>query len=350
MGLGCYPASDPLSLDMLGMHGAVYANYAIDSSDLLLAFGVRFDDRVTGKLEAFAERASIVHIDIDPAEIGKNKKAHAAIFSSIKPALRTLNQLIRTEKPELDFSDWVAQIQEQREKFPFAYADTSDYIVPQYAVELLCKMTEGKAIVSTGWGSTRCGRRSITNSTSPAIAHLRRSRFHGFRPLPAAIGAAAARPGETVVDIDGDGSFVMNIQELATLHAENLPVKMFVLNNQHLGMVVQWEDRFYGANRGHTYLGSPDVEYHETKDEADIFPDFVKICEGFRVPAERVVRKEDLAPAIQRMLDHDGPYLLDVMFPHQEHVLPMVPGGGTFKDTITTGDGRTPELKDMKTL
>ena len=169
MGLGCYPASDPLSLDMLGMHGAVYANYAIDSSDLLLAFGVRFDDRVTGKLEAFAERASIVHIDIDPAEIGKNKKAHAAIFSSIKPALRTLNQLIRTEKPELDFSDWVAQIQEQREKFPFAYADTSDYIVPQYAVELLCKMTEGKAIVSTGVGQHQMWRRSITNSTSPAI-------------------------------------------------------------------------------------------------------------------------------------------------------------------------------------
>ena len=265
---------------MLGMHGAVYANYAIDSSDLLLAFGVRFDDRVTGKLEAFAERASIVHIDIDPAEIGKNKKAHAAIFSSIKPALRTLNQLIRTEKPELDFSDWVAQIQEQREKFPFAYADTSDYIVPQYAVELLCKMTEGKAIVSTGvgqhqmWAAQHYKFDEPRNwLTSGGLGSM------GFG-LPAAIGAAAARPGATVVDIDGDGSFVMNIQELATLHAENLPVKMFVLNNQHLGMVVQWEDRFYGANRGHTYLGSPDVEYHETKDEADIFPDFAKICEG----------------------------------------------------------------------
>ena len=116
--------------------------------------------------------------------------------------------------------------------------------------------------------------------------------------LPAAIGAAAARPDSVVVDIDGDGSFVMNIQELATLHAENLPVKMFVLNNQHLGMVVQWEDRFYGANRGHTYLGSPDQDYAVTKDEADIFPDFVKICEGFRVPAERVVRKSDLPAAI----------------------------------------------------
>ena len=128
MGLGCYPASDELSLDMLGMHGAVYANYAIDSSDLLLAFGVRFDDRVTGKLEAFASRASIVHIDIDPAEIGKNKHAHAAIFSNIKPALRTLNGLIRADGATFDFSDWVADIGAQREKFPFAYADTSDSV------------------------------------------------------------------------------------------------------------------------------------------------------------------------------------------------------------------------------
>ena len=350
MGLGCYPASDPLSLHMLGMHGAVYANYAIDSADLLLAFGVRFDDRVTGKLEAFAARASIVHIDIDPAEIGKNKHAHAAIFSNIKPALRTLNGLIRGEKATFDFSEWLAAINVQRAKFPFSYSNTSDYIVPQYAVELLCKMTDGKAIVSTGvgqhqmWAAQHYKFDEPRNwLTSGGLGSM------GFG-LPAAIGACAARPDAVVIDIDGDGSFVMNIQELATLHAENLPVKMFILNNQHLGMVVQWEDRFYGANRGHTYLGSPDVEYHTTKNEADIFPDFVKICEGFRVPAERVVRKEDLGPAIQRMLDHDGPYLLDVMFPHQEHVWPMVPGGGTFKDTITTGDGRTPELKDMNTL
>lgn len=350
MGLGVYPASDALSLDMLGMHGAVYANYAIDSADLLLAFGVRFDDRVTGKLEAFASRASIVHIDIDPAEIGKNKEAHCSIFSNIKPALRTLNSIIRAEAPELDFSEWKRDIETQRQKFPFAFTDTSDYIVPQYAIELLCKMTEGKAVISTGVGQHQMWAaqhykfdKPRSWLTSGGLGSM------GFG-LPAAIGAAAARPNDVIIDIDGDGSFVMNIQELATLHAENLPVKMFILNNQHLGMVVQWEDRFYGANRGHTYLGSPDVEYHTTKDENDIFPDFVTICRGFRVPAERVVRKEDLAGAIQRMLDHDGPYLLDVMFPHQEHVLPMVPGGGAFKDTITTGDGRTPELKDMKTL
>ena len=250
MGLGCYPASDELCLDMLGMHGAVYANYAVDSADLLLAFGVRFDDRVTGKLEAFAARASIVHIDIDPAEIGKNKEAHCPVFSNIKPALRTLNSIIRADKPELDFSEWRADIAKQRAKFPFAYTETDDYIVPQHAVELLCEMTQGKAVVSTGvgqhqmWAAQHYKFDEPRNwLTSGGLGSM------GFG-LPAAIGAAAARPDAVVVDIDGDGSFVMNIQELATLHAENLPVKMFVLNNQHLGMVGS-EDRFYGSNRGH---------------------------------------------------------------------------------------------------
>ena len=139
--------------------------------------------------------------------------------------------------------------------------------------------------------------------------------------LPAAIGAAAARPDKVVVDIDGDGSFVMNIQELATLHAEQLPVKCFILNNQYLGMVVQWEDRFYKSNRGHTYLGSPDhEEYHETKDESMIFPDFVTIAKGFRVPAERVTKMSELKGAIERMVNTPGPYLLDIMVPHQERV------------------------------
>merc|ERR1712060_418430 len=157
---------------------------------------------------------------------------------------------------------------------------------------------------------------------------------------PAALGAAAGNPGVTVIDIDGDGSFVMNIQELATLYAESLPVKVVILNNQHLGMVVQWEDRFYKANRAHTYLGAPDAAFEETREEADIYPDFVAVAKGFKVQAERVMFKKDLEGAIGRMLAHDGPYLLDVMTPSQEHVLPMIPGGGSFKDIITDGDGR----------
>lgn len=351
MGLGTFPQSDDLSLSMLGMHGAVYANYAIDNADLLLAFGVRFDDRVTGKLEAFAQRAAIVHIDIDPAELGKNKKPFCSIFSNIKPALKTLNKLIALEKTPFDFSEWRAEIEVQRKQFPFPIPEQQgDVIAPQAAIELLCKMTEGKAIISTGvgqhqmWAAQHYKFDEPRNwLTSGGLGSM------GFG-LPAAIGAAAARPDDLVIDIDGDGSFVMNIQELATLHAEELPVKCFILNNQYLGMVVQWEDRFYKANRGHTYLGSPDDDFQVSKEEAHIFPDFVTIAQGFRVPAERVMRMSDLPAAIQRMIDAEGPYLLDVMVPHVEHVLPMVPGGGTFKDTITTGDGRNPEEKDMKTL
>ena len=164
--------------------------------------------------------------------------------------------------------------------------------------------------------------------------------------LPSALGAAAAhdghrpdRPKRAVVDIDGDGSFVMNIQELATARVEELDVKVMVLNNQHLGMVVQWEDRFYKANRAHTYLGKPDAEWHQTGELEDIYPDFVGVARAFGVPARRVVRPGELREAIREMLDTPGPFLLDVMVPHVEHVLPMIPGGGSFKDVITSGDG-----------
>ena len=152
--------------------------------------------------------------------------------------------------------------------------------------------------------------------------------------LPAAIGAAVANPDAVVVDIDGDGSFMMNVQELVTIRVENLPVKIMLLNNQHLGMVVQWEDRFYKANRTRTYLGDPSKE-------SEIYPNMLKFAEACDILAARVTRKEDVRGAIQKMLDTPGPYLLDVIVPHQEHVLPMIPSGGAFEDMITKGDGRT---------
>ena len=151
--------------------------------------------------------------------------------------------------------------------------------------------------------------------------------------LPAAIGAAAARPDKVVVDIDGDGSFVMNIQELATLHAEQLPVKCFILNNKYLGMVVQWEDRFYKSNRGHTYLGSPDhEEYHETKDESMIFPDFVTIAQGFRIKAKRVEKREELDAAVKEMIASKEPYFLEVCVEKEDNVFPMIPSGASVSD------------------
>lgn len=324
MGLGVYPETDPLSLQMVGMHGSVYANYAINHADLLLAFGVRFDDRVTGKLEEFAKHGKIVHIDIDPSELNKNKAAHIPIASDIKYALQEINGLVAGG----NYKEWIDEINIWRKKHPFDFEKTEDAILPQQAIQLLYEITKGDAIVATGVGQHQMWaaqfypfdepRRWLTSGGLGAM---------GFG-LPAALGAQLAFPDKLVVDIDGDGSFAMNVQELATLYVEKLPVKTIILNNQHLGMVVQWEDRFYESNRGHTFIGDPEGK------EA-IYPDYVTVAEGFRVKAERVVHKKDLPAAMERMIAHDGPYLLDVIVPYQEHVLPMIPSGMTFADIIT---------------
>jgi acetolactate synthase-1/2/3 large subunit len=339
MGLGAFPSTDELSLQMLGMHGTVYANYAVDKSDLLLAFGVRFDDRVTGKLEAFASRAKIVHIDIDPAEIGKNKQPHVSVCADVKLALEGMNRILlegegKGSKFKLDFWEWREELKEQKVKHPLTFKTFEDAIPPQYAIQLLDELTDGNAIISTGVGQHQMWaaqfykyKRPRQLLTSGGLGAM------GFG-LPAAMGAAVAKPNAVVVDIDGDGSFIMNVQELATLRAEKLPVKIMILNNQHLGMVVQWEDRFYKANRAHTYLGDP-------SSVSEIFPNMLKFAEACNVPAARVTKKEDLRAAIQKMLDTPGPYLLDVIVPHQEHVLPMIPSCGAFKDIITEGDGRS---------
>ncbi|KAL6634281.1 hypothetical protein ACP70R_026952 [Stipagrostis hirtigluma subsp. patula] len=336
MGLGNFPSDDPLSLRMLGMHGTVYANYAVDKADLLLAFGVRFDDRVTGKIEAFASRAKIVHIDIDPAEIGKNKQPHVSICADVKLALQGLNALLEGSTPQksFDFGTWHDELDQQKRQFPLGYKTFDEEIPPQYAIQVLDELTKGEAIIATGVGQHQMWAAQYYTYKRPrqwlSSAGLGAMGFG----LPAAAGAAVANPGVTVVDIDGDGSFLMNIQELALIRIENLPVKVMVLNNQHLGMVVQWEDRFYKANRAHTYLGNPE-------NESEIYPDFVTIAKGFNIPAVRVMKKSEVHAAIQKMLETPGPYLLDIIVPHQEHVLPMIPSGGAFKDMILEGDGRT---------
>uniref|UniRef100_A0ACD5WSW0 Uncharacterized protein n=1 Tax=Avena sativa TaxID=4498 RepID=A0ACD5WSW0_AVESA len=335
MGLGNFPSDDPLSLRMLGMHGTVYANYAVDKADLLLAFGVRFDDRVTGKIEAFASRSKIVHIDIDPAEIGKNKQPHVSICADVKLALQGLNALLNGSKAHksFDFGSWHEELEQQKREFPLGYKTFGEAIPPQYAIQVLDELTKGEAIIATGVGQHQMWAAQYYTYKRPrqwlSSAGLGAMGFG----LPAAAGAAVANPGVTVVDIDGDGSFLMNIQELALIRIENLPVKVMILNNQHLGMVVQWEDRFYKANRAHTYLGNPE-------NESEIYPDFVTIAKGFNVPAVRVTKKNEVRAAIKKMLETPGPYLLDIIVPHQEHVLPMIPSGGAFKDIIMEGDGR----------
>ena len=346
MGLGAFSEQDPLALQMLGMHGTVAANYAVHEADLLLAIGVRFDDRVTGKLEEFAARARIVHIDIDPAEIHKNKQAHIPICSDSKSALKGMNTLLDASPLEPNtFADWFAEVDGVRKEHPDAYPTRDDVIMPQQAIQILYEETQGEAIISTGVGQHQMWAAQYYKFAKPRNWVTSGGLGSMGFGLPSALGAAAAfdgrdgRPKKTVVDIDGDGSFVMNCQELATVAVENLETKCFILNNQHLGMVVQWEDRFYKANRAHTYLGKKEVEWHVSKEEKDIFPDFVKMAEAFGVPAKRITHPDELRPAIREMLDTPGPYLLDIMVPHIQHVLPMIPGGGSFKDIITDGDG-----------
>jgi acetolactate synthase-1/2/3 large subunit len=337
MGLGAFPGDDPLSLDMLGMHGSVYANYAVDAADLLIAVGVRFDDRVTGKVEAFAQHGFIVHIDIDPSEINKNKLVHVPIVADVKAALAQLNAVV--EPPAADLDPWLRQIAEWKQEDPFAFDTSYPGILAQEAIQALSKLTADRdTVITVGVGQHQMWaaqfykfRRPRTWLSSSGLGTM------GFG-LPAAMGAKVACPDSLVVDIDGDGSILMNIQELATCRTENIPVKVLLLNNQHLGMVVQWEDRFFKGNRAHTYLGP--VDHPEACGQGDgispcdRYPDFVAIAKGFGWQAETIVEKADLVPALKRMIDAPGPAILDVQVPYQEHVLPMIPSGGTVQDLI----------------
>ena len=362
MGCGAFPETHGLSLRWLGMHGAAAANWAVSGefkprtspndpmvplkpgADLLLAFGVRFDDRVTGRVDKFCERGTIVHIDIDPSEINKNKPANLPIVSDIRFALGKLNEMLRKRALANKYAAWVAQCSEWKARAPFRYTANEEVvksqhmkdhlaghekevILPQYAIELLYELTSGDAIITTGvgqhqmwagqWFKYTWPRQFLTSAGLGAM---------GFG-YPAALGAKVACPQKQVIDIDGDGSFLMNIQELATAHIEKIAAKAIILNNQHLGMVVQWEDRFYAGNRGNTYLGDPD-------NMKAIYPDYVAMAKGFNVPCERVMFKKDLRAAMQRMLDSKEPYLLDVITPYTEHVLPFIPAGRTVADMV----------------
>ena len=364
MGCGAFPENDPLSLRWLGMHGAAYANWAVSGewkkevaadgsvsnneihpgADFLLALGVRFDDRVTGKVEKFCEKGTIVHVDIDESEHNKNRKVQLPIVSDVKYALQRLLEMVRSRPIKNKFDPWHRRIADWKKRGAFRYSVTEEVaksqhmrehlegmedevILPQMAIETLHELTGGDAIITTGVGQHQMWagqffayqepRRYLTSAGLGAM---------GFG-YPAALGAKVACPDKQVIDIDGDGSFLMNIQELATARIEKIAAKAIILNNQHLGMVVQWEDRFYKGNRGNTYLGDPE-------DMKAIYPDYVAMAKGFGVPCERVMYRRDLRDAIQRMLDSDQPYLLDVVVPYTEHVLPFIPAGHTVADMI----------------
>ena len=362
MGCGAFPETHPLSLRWLGMHGAAFANWAVSGeyephtkpddplkkiahgADLLLAFGVRFDDRVTGKVEKFCETGTIVHIDIDPSEINKNRLVHLPVVSDIKYALGRLARMIKERPIEKKFTAWHQQIDAWKAKAPFGYVVTdevmksqhmrdhlkgreAEVILPQMAIEMLYELTKGEALITTGVGQHQMWTAQFYKFKYPrqllTSAGLGAMGF-GY---PAALGAKVACPDKQVVDIDGDGSFLMNVQELATAHIEQIAAKAIILNNQHLGMVMQWEDRFFAGNRGNTYLGDPD-------NRKQIYPDYVAVCNSFNVKCERVIYKKDLRAAIQRMLDADEPYVLDIIVPHTEHVVPFIPANRTVAEMI----------------
>jgi acetolactate synthase-1/2/3 large subunit len=337
MGLGAFPSDDPRSLDMLGMHGSVYANYAVDQADLLIAIGVRFDDRVTGKVAEFAQHGFIVHIDLDPSEINKNKIVHVPIVADVEDALHALNKIV--EKPSASLDDWYRQIDEWKREDPFSYDKEFPGILPQHAIAELSRLAADRdTIVSVGVGQHQMWAAQFFKFKNPRT-WLSSSGLGtmGFG-LPAAMGAKVASPDSLVVDIDGDGSILMNIQEFATCKTENIPVKVLLLNNQHLGMVVQWEDRFFKGNRAHTYLGP--IDNPEACGQGDgispecRYPDFVAIAKGFGWQAETIVDKVDLVPALERLIAAPGPAILDVQVPYQEHVLPMIPSGMTVRELI----------------
>jgi acetolactate synthase-1/2/3 large subunit len=337
MGLGGLPSEHFLCLQMLGMHGTVFANYAVHEADLLLAFGVRFDDRVTGKVSEFAKHGKIVHVDIDPSEINKNKAAHLPIHADVKLALQDLLAMLDASngrgagESAGGYRDWVRQIEAWRESEPLRYADRNDAILPQFAIDLLWQKIKERGrlddtIITTGVGQHQMWAAQYYHFNTPRNWITSGGLGSMGFGLPAAIGAQAAHPKKTVIDIDGDGSFLMNVQELACAYCEKLPVKVFLLNNQHLGMVVQWEDRFHAGNRAHTYLGAGPGE--------EAYPDFVAMAKSFRCGARRIAEKGELDGAIEEMLDSQGPFVLDVLVPYQEHVLPMIPSGMTVRDII----------------
>ncbi len=308
LGLGGFPETDPLSLGMLGMHGFEYTNYAVAECDLLIAIGARFDDRVTGKPDEFAKKAKKIHIDVDPSSINKTVLVDIPIIGDVKAVLRKLNQLV---KP-VDTKTWLAQIEEMRKKYPLTYRQKGKPL-PQFIIQQISEVTRGQAVIATGVGQHQMwaaqyyqfnGPRSLI--TSGGLGTM------GFG-LPAAIGAQFGRPNDVVWDIDGDGSFQMTAQELATAAQHKLPIKVAIMNNQFHGMVRQWQDLFYQSR------------YAQSK----VNPvDFVKLAEAYGCVGIRVEKSEAVRPAIERaMAVSDRPTVIDFMVEQKEDCWPMIAPG-----------------------
>ena len=331
LGISCFPESHVLSYGMLGMHGMAYANLAVDAADLIIAIGMRFDDRATAKVSAFAPHAHIIHIDIDPAEIGKNVRVDVPIVGDVKAVLQELNKLIVST----EHIDWVQQLDNWRKEHPSINIRDTEQLLPQYVVRKIYEVTKGEAIIVTGVGQNQMW----------AAQHYRYDKPNSFISsgglgtmgfgLPAAIGAKVGCPDSTVWCIDGDGGFQMTIQELATIVQEKVAVKIAILHNSYLGMVRQWQELFYGKRYVATPLSGPN---------------FVKIAEAYGFPGLRVERKEEVVPAIQKAMEEPGPFLIDFVIEPEENVYPMVPPGAALAEVLEEPTKEAKAVKDSAKL
>jgi acetolactate synthase-1/2/3 large subunit len=315
MGLGAFPASDPLWTGMLGMHGAYYANMAVSQCDVLMAIGVRFDDRATSKVDAFAPHAKIVHIDIDPVSIDKIIRTDLSIVSHCAPALKALLRLGNVQKltrPEGHIYAWHSQIRQWKAEMPLSYCRNQN-IKPQYVIEKLHQLTRGRAIIATEVGQNQMWAAQFyrfnepnTFLTSGGLGAM------GFG-LPAAIGAQVACPERTVVNVAGDGSIQMNIQELGTIAQYRLPVKVVILNNLYLGMIRQWQELFYGSRYSQSDMTQA--------------PDFVKLAEAYGIKGLRATKPDEVKQILKEGLETPGPVVMDFHVEPEENVFPMVKPG-----------------------
>jgi acetolactate synthase-1/2/3 large subunit len=325
MALGCFPGDDPLWLGMLGMHGTYAANLAISNADLILAVGTRFDDRVTGKLSEFAKKAKIVHIDIDPTSIQKNVAVHIPVVADCKSFLTALHQALAPDveaglAPDRN-APWLDRVAAWQEEKPLSYAqEPGGPIKPQYVIEVLSRLTKGEAVITTEVGQHQMWAAQFYKYTKPrtfiSSGGLGTMGF-GF---PAAIGAQVAFPDRLVIDVAGDGSIQMCIQELATAVCYGLPVKIVILNNGYLGMVRQWQELFYAKNYCATCL--------------DVAPDFVKLAEAYGAAGFRVTDPAQVESVLTEAFALPKAVIVDVVIDREENVAPMVPAGKSITEMI----------------
>ncbi len=316
MGIGGFPGTHKLFLGMLGMHGTKYANFAMVETDLIIAIGARFDDRITGKLDEFAPESTIIHIDIDPSSISKNIKAHNPIVGDVKCVLKELNKIVLPP----DINTWLEKINDWKKKYPLKYERGDGKLRPQFIIEEICKVTKGEAIITTEVGQNQMWAAQYYQCDYPQ--HFLSSGGLGTMGygFPAAIGAQVGNPDKIVFDIAGDGSIQMNIQELITAVQYKLPVNVAILNNQYLGMVRQWQEIFFNKKYSHTSLA--------------ISPDFVKLAEAYGAEGIRVTEEKDVRGALEQAIASPKPVLIDFRIVEEENVFPMVPAGAALNQMI----------------